>query len=116
VEIHYACEQFGNAVHELAVNPGRIKERLIRACVDHVHHASSLSANVSPDLNGAIADVQPRATTLPGGEPGSITFAIEAVTEDEASDVANQICEIAMRLDAEAIDLASIRRHPAADQ
>ena len=109
MDLHYASEQFGNAVHELAVNPARIKERLARACLESIHYASSSSTNVSPDLNRAIAEVQARVTTLPNGEHGSIVDAIEAMTEDEASDVARQICEIELRLDSEATDLSSSR-------
>ena len=77
----------------LATHKGRIKERLIAAFHDSLHGVSAEA--LPPELRRAWIDVHTKATAVEGTkESGRFAPSINALTEDEAVDLAGSIIDV----------------------
>ena len=99
MSITYGQEKFSTAVHTLATNPGRIRERLAAAWIYSLN-------NVDPDRDlpsQLQADFRAQATKIrsgtPTGQEGTIRAFTDTLSEDEAMERAAWIVATAYELD-----------------
>jgi hypothetical protein len=95
--IHYAAEKAWQGVSRLALHPGRIQERLIKAW----HDGFVMVGGLPTDLQEKWDDVYRRSTSIaPAGEEGHYAATIRAMSEDDAQRLADDIYTLAHMIDA----------------
>jgi len=98
----YASEKFGAGVLTLAEAPGRIKERLLDAYLSQVMRAHPPDAGLSAEITKRINDLDARMTRVSEPAPnGTIAATVDAMTEEEASELAREIVELSWAIDHE---------------
>ena len=83
----------------ILVGPGEMRERLRYADNYEVVHAYDNRERVPPDIKQALESLHQRMTTVePNGEEGRIAATVNAMTDDEAADVAREIVNLTYRM------------------
>ena len=94
--IDYACEKLWEAVHELALGRGRIKDRLESAAKYVAMAAGAKSDNAHFRADYEKTWNRMTAVTARGDE-GAVRATLAQMSEDEACDIANQILTLAYK-------------------
>jgi hypothetical protein len=89
-ELIYAIEKFHNVVHALAVHPGEIKERL-RQAYSELH---AVDRNRPIEIAEDVTWIFSRFRIVKDAEEGSATASVQAMTEDEAMELADKMWEV----------------------
>jgi hypothetical protein len=94
---NYAREKFTAGLNILA-GEGPVRQRLLDAYTEQVHHARS-DKQVPPPMSKRIEALNQRMTRVaPKGEEGSIAATVAAMTDDEVVAAAHEIVRIALDL------------------
>lgn len=94
----YAAEKFSNAVRELAIGTGGIRERLRNAYMHNVAHLEP--ERIPSDVRDRFIELRASMTWAePTGTEGSIAATTQAISEDHAQRLATIIVDIALDLE-----------------
>jgi hypothetical protein len=103
-DLGYAHERFSVGVLILATHAGRIQERLIEAWTSQITYGATLMDGTGPkfpdDLSAEVAALGTRMTS-----EGSVQATVDAMTADDASEIARQIVHLDYAI-AEALEEA----------
>ncbi len=110
--IDYASEKLWQAVHELALGRGGIKDRL-QAAAKYVAMAAGAKHDFA-DFRAEYEGVWARLTAVAAQkDEGAVRATLAQMSEEDACDIANQILALAYKAD-QAVDQEreSVRRKP----
>jgi hypothetical protein len=96
MSIGYACEKLWEAVHDLALGPGRVKDRLDSAA-KYVAMAAGARHDFA-DFRTEYEAVWARLTAVHArGDEGAVRATLAQMSEDEACEIASQILDLAYK-------------------
>lgn len=96
-DLLYASEKLGTACQIMATTEGRLRDRVFRAWVDQGHRAAPMGPGqagvpMSEDLADRITAFSDRMSREPArADEGTIRATIDAMTDEEVADVADQV-------------------------
>jgi hypothetical protein len=105
-ELIYAAEQFGNALHDIALSEGPLKERLREAYADHALFAVINAADPGPPLSAALPDrvagFAQRLTWSPAtAHDDTLTATIRTMDDDDVRYAIQELISITLAIQQE---------------
>jgi len=107
-DLGYASEKTGVAVHLLATSHGTLQQRLLKAWTEQGHYALPMGLGqggipMSDDLIRKLEALNERMSSRPARTDDEGTFAatILSFTDEEASEAAEDLCEINLEIQSE---------------
>lgn len=103
-DLNYAHEKYSAAVHAMALGRGGLRERLVDAFLGSAHLAYSehqgLGPAIDPALHERMRDFHERMTkTTAEADEGKIVATVNAMTDGELDEAAEELVAIADALD-----------------